>query len=441
MLPLSMPSLARRSRRVPLLLVRASSGLARVLLLESRYMASAATPLPKATGLPEAQPTLWQRLGTLLASGIFAAVAFLFRRYGLDPGLASFWDAHVYTAAFRSSAAHQNAYDVTASAPFVYPPLFLHLGAFVYQFFHGPPALHVFVGVNFLALLLSAIVLSMYYFPSRWLTPPLAVLLFTFAPAFVAEGSFFTGNLANILYAALLLAGIAGVKQNRWLGFYLVLACAGFIKLPMLAFLLLPLLLGSGQALGSVLTVVCVFALNVLTRLTDGVEYAAYLEALHTQIVVHHDLGYGLVYSLSRLLLRHPALPAFLPYAAQALMAGTVVALLLLLRSRKYAGVTRSQSVAAVILAALLCNPRLQAYDLDQFVVPSVYLLVEVFLACRRRPLSRALSGATVFVLLVLSYIAPQKAIYLTGLVGICVLAAAGLASTTLTRGHSKAAA
>ena len=91
------------------------------------------------------------------------------------------------------------------------------------------------------------LVLARFYFRRRWMGPLFALLLFFASPRFTGVLAFCGMNVASTLYLLALIAGIPGIRRNRWGWFYLAVIFAASIKISFLALLLLPLLAGRRQ--------------------------------------------------------------------------------------------------------------------------------------------------------------------------------------------------
>jgi hypothetical protein len=208
------------------------------------------------------------------------------------------------------------------------------------------------------------------------------------------------------LYAVLLIAGVQGVRRNRWAPFYVAVAGAALIKPPFLALLLLPLLLGTRQLASSLSTVALTAGTMLLEALLWPAQFKAFLRAVAYQVVTLNDSGYGLVRYLDRAGL-HGAF-AYIGHAA--LMLGLVLALWGARRRYRHA-VHEGIWFAAVIVVTVLANPRLQHYDTDVAIVPATLIVVESIAWLRRsvRPLSLALPVAAYAVLLTRT---PMAALY-----------------------------
>lgn len=366
-----------------------------------------------------------------VAISIFLVSVFLLRHVVTHPNAPAFWDARTYASAFQESLAHGDAYRSDRPFVFVYPALFLHAGAFMYRFLHGAVTWQIFLFLNLLATVGCPVIFAAAYLRSYWLTPALAVLLFAMSPASMAQNAYFSGNLANLLYALILLAGMPGIRRQDWRTFYIVLGLVGLIKFPFLLFLLLPLLLEDGQWLASLMTAGAVLLVNLATRVLDATEFRAYVDAVRYQLLVRHDVGYGVFATTFNAVHRHPALPHGLPYAVHLVLAGSLAGGLWLVRRRGWPGISEGQAVAAIFVMALLCNPRLQPYDLDQALVPTAFLLVEttIFFVGRRRRALLLLGLLFTGILLLLKRL-PLQATYAAAVYVVVAVAAIGLSSS-----------
>lgn len=323
----------------------------------------------------------------LLIAVLFLVVCFAWGKTRLL-GDGFFWDARVYARAISTWRSGGDPYlFVPARLPFANPPLFLLSATLLSHVFPGGSGWYVYLAVLIAATLSIPWLLSRFYVRSDWLTPAIAFALFALQPHFLSERMTISGNVATPLYGLVLLAGIPGVKRNRWTLFYLAILLAALAKPVFLALLILPVLAGSGELLRSVLTTAAVAACYGIERLLLPNLYRGFDDALYMQLVVKQDVGIGLynmIFSAGG-----KTSPLHTPVGASiahlCIMA-VVVGALFVLRDGGRDALAGRMWVPLLLVTAVLANPRLQSYDVDIAAIPAIYLCVEcVRIGCRSR--------------------------------------------------------
>jgi hypothetical protein len=260
------------------------------------------------------------------------------------------------------------------------------------------------------------VVIACGYIRSSWLTLPVAFAIFACHPLMSAEVAFGSGNLGNVLYVLILIAGIPGVRRNRWSWFFLMLIVASVFKPPFLAFLLLPLWLGSGQKTASAGAASIVLLEAMIERLVWPQQYKSFVESVLFQVTVLQDTGIGLVRYFIHFHLGAgpPLLRDNLGYLVHGILMSGIVAGFWILRRRNNA-VPDPVWVAAVLLMAVLANPRIEDYDVVVAVIPATFILVESTKALLRPAVKVVFAtlGALAFLLLTLRSAAPAMFSYL----------------------------
>jgi hypothetical protein len=300
--------------------------------------------------------------------------------HGLYRGQHDFWDARTYDVALARVHAGENPYDLTAPT-FVYPPIFLKCATPLSHVFPGRPGWYLYVLLACAAVCALPWILATTYIRSRWLTPAVAMLLFTFQPRLFGEIALLTGNFGVLLHVLVLASGIPGIRRNEWLPFYVTVILAGLIKPPFLGLLLLPLLAGRRQAWQSALSAVVVFVGYALQKLLLPASYRDFEASVRTKIVTQQDAGLGIYGYLMKLGHRISFLSGSGSVIAHTCIIGAMVVVLFLQRR-----VTRLPGVAnlwvpVVLVLAVLANPRLEAYEITIGVVPAIYICTDSILA------------------------------------------------------------
>jgi hypothetical protein len=197
-----------------------------------------------------------------------------------------------------------------------------------------------------------------------------------FFPGLLADGSVLSGNIAYVLYAAILLTAVKGWRHNNWRYFYVAVLAASCVKAPFLIWVALPLLSARKQWMASCLTVLAGIALFVVQAFLWPTLFQHYLEALSLNLTLEHDFGCGLngLFMQWRTL-HHES------YLSEGIVLYIVYALLLFLSllylSRKYfAGAfSLKQWVPVLLVGIALLNPRIIEYDAVPITIPLALIL------------------------------------------------------------------
>lgn len=337
------------------------------------------------------RPNQWRaERHEVFAYAVVACLALGYFRHRLHAdfgGLRPFWDARVYAGALKQWRAGQNPYLRPATPspgdvlPFVSPPVFLHLMGFLSFLFPervGFPAYCAFASVCALAV---PTVLAIFYLRSRWMTPSTALFLTWFQPGKHGSQALLTGNISNVLYAALLAAGVPGLRRNRWIAFYAVLILAGLIKPPFLAFLLLPLLAGRAQWLPSLGALAAVLAGSLGQMVIMPGYWHDFQRSVYLRVVAGGDAGFGLLGQWMRVGRRLPLSLQITPMTGYFLVIVPLLVAIFVLRGRRSGLSAERVWLPCLVLLSVLCNPRILDYDANVAIVPATYLAIEFFLS------------------------------------------------------------
>ena len=299
-----------------------------------------------------------------------------------------FWDAKVYARAIRAFATGGNPYTRSPDLNFVYSPTFLRAGCLLSHVFPGHSAWYLYLLLSAASVFAIPLLLSRGYLRARWMTPAVATAIFFFHPLLTAQTAFTSANIATPLYALLLAAGIRGLRRNRWLLFYLAVACGSVIKPTLLAFLLLPFLMAAGQLLPSIAVVLAVSLQVLLERHFAPTLHQAFVDSVYFQIVTLGDAGFGLLSHLRPLGAHIPGMHQTFAYVASFLILAALVFALWLLRRTRRNALPEHLWVAVILVTAILANPRLLAYDAAVAVLPATLIVVDTIAALVARRVS-----------------------------------------------------
>lgn len=225
-----------------------------------------------------------------------------------------------------------------------------------------------------------------------------------FFPGLLANGVILGGNIAYLLYGAILVAAVPGWKRNRWTLFYLAVFCAACVKAPMLSLILVAPLSGRGQWPRTVLVGVAAVLVFLSQPVFMPQLFKHYLEAVELQFSLNHDFGCSPTGLFSDLLYQHgmrysPA--CYVAYAAFTLPSG--LALLYGARLFQQHRITLQQWLPVLLVGVLLLNPRILEYDAAAITLPMALILWRM---ARAASLSRIQTGIAIVVWLAANGIA-----------------------------------
>ncbi len=192
-----------------------------------------------------------------------------------------------------------------------------------------------------------------------------------FFPGLLANGVLLSGNIAYILYGAVLLTALLGWKRGRWLPFYAAVIIASCVKAPFLSFALLPALSARKQWWPAAATVAGGLALFGMQPLVWPSLFQHYLQAVELQFSYNHDFGCAPSGLFSQLLGAHhvPYAPwAYFFYAAYAIP--LFAALVYLSRRFLHGDFPLTQWAPVLLVGVLLLNPRIMEYDVAPMTIP-----------------------------------------------------------------------
>jgi hypothetical protein len=274
-------------------------------------------------------------------------------------------DAHVYASAIQRWMAGGDPYLYTPDSglPYLYPPVFILVGTTLAHLLTGHFGWLLYVALHIISALTLPWVLYRHYLRDASVSLATFYVLFFAAPGFLGFAAFVTGNIAIICYAAMLSAGIRGLRLNRWTLFYLAVFCCSSIKITFLAMLLLPLLCGEGQFFSSAGCAAATLSGLLAQRWISPSLYSRFTKNLEIP-AQSGDVGkslFGVIFHILHSLNRRGLL--IIPTLAYGLAAIAIIAVLGTLRTR---GAKRSLPswYALVLVGILFAMPRLEYYDL-----------------------------------------------------------------------------
>ena len=288
-------------------------------------------------------------------------------------------DLIVYMRAMQAFQAGTSPYgDALAPLYFLYPPFFLYLGGFLSSPLPAGLGDEAYTALHVGATLALPLVLARYYFRQPWLSPLFALLLFLATPLFMGVLALCGLNIASTLYCVAFVAAVPGLRRDRWIWFYCAVFVAAMVKIPFLALLLLPILVGRRQLRQWVSCALCgvaVVGANLLEARLLPELYSGYKWSLMQGIVHQGYYGFGVFGSVAAYGYKlHLPVPGS-AYAVAMTLAVAMVGGMLLLRRRLEKASRVSGSIfdlggngiwlALVVTLMIQVNPRQLQYDAD----------------------------------------------------------------------------
>ena len=221
-----------------------------------------------------------------------------------------------------------------------------------------------------------------------------------FFPGLLENGVILSGNIAYIVYGAVLVTAVMGWQSGRWRWFYLAVLGASCFKAPLLTLLVIPVLSVRRQWIPAGLTAATGVALFVAQPMIWPVLFGNFLHAVELQVSYNRDFGsspagmfagflfdHGLPYSHGGFifyLLYAVPLFGFLVYLSNKFMSG-------------YFPITRW--IPVLLLGVILLNPRIIEYDLAILTIPFALIGWRLFPGLANNRIA-AVSTLTIFVMI-----------------------------------------
>ncbi len=285
------------------------------------------------------------------------------------------WDSTVYARALANWQIGRDPYSLSDPLLlFVYPPVFLWAGGLLAHIFPRHSGWVFFIVFYAICSLAIPAILARFYLPQAWLSLLCAYALAALEPWFAGIGAFRTGNITNVFYFTVLLAGAVGIRKNQWRYFYLAVLLIATIKLNFLVMLLLPLLIGKRQWLQTLICAAGAFIAYPVQRMMAPNLYGAFQNTAASQFT--RSSGYGVMGIAMHLEKSMHVTGTLIPLSVQLVFMIAVISALFILRERLPRGNAGNLWVALVLLGAILCNPRLLPYDTDIALLAGFVILV-----------------------------------------------------------------
>jgi hypothetical protein len=307
--------------------------------------------------------------------------------WGSLPGTDKGWDLHVYGNAIHAMRVGHDPYldGIAVQRAFHGSAAYLRNDPPPYTYVYSPLTLPLLRWVGSFPLRITGTLYWLLYLPCLFvpvwvgmqfveenerkafaLIAPAAV----FFPGLLQNDDFFSGNVAFLLYALVLLSALLGWRQGKWGWFYVAVLAASCCKAPMLSLVAIPVLSAKRQWLAAGVTGAVGVALFVMQPYLWPTLFHNYLEAVELQFSYNHDFG------MSPAGLLADALYYVVPYQKTSLYfylfyAALFAGVLLYLRGRFLAReITFKQWVPLMLVGVILLNPRIMEYDVAPLTIP-----------------------------------------------------------------------
>ena len=331
------------------------------------------------------------------------------------------WDVAIYHNAIHALAAGHDPYaDAITVQQLFHQQVALHAKTDPpYSYVYSPLTLPLLRLIGRLPALLSG---ALYWFiyglavlaqiwVGVWAAEPLErrTILYlapvaAFFPGLLANGIVLSGNIAYLLYAAILLSAVLGWRGGSWRWFYLVTLAASCVKAPMLSLVAIPVFSARRQWLPAGLTVAAGIACFAVQPALWPSLFKHYLQAVELQFSYNRDFGCSPAGLFSGFLFDRgiPYAPStYLFYGSYAL---PLLALLFYLsRGFLQHAFSLKQWVPVLLVGAILLNPRLIEYDVAPLTLPLALIAARFLRALTTRRTAIFLAGSSFFLTNVLA--------------------------------------
>ncbi len=302
------------------------------------------------------------------------------------------WDVAIYHTAIKSLQAGHDPYaDAMAVQRIFHSQLAQHPDAEPpYSYVYSPITLPILrlighaptwlSGGVYLLLYLAAILAQLYVTLSAATEEERRYFLYlapvaAFFPGLLASGILLSGNIAYILYAAVLLTAMLGWRRGEWRWFYLAVLVASCVKAPLLCLVAIAVLSARRQWIPAGLTTAAGLALFAVQPMIWPDLFRHYLQAVELQFSFNRDFGSSPAGLFCDLLYSHgiPYSPGglifYLGYAIP--LVGTLFYLSRLFLRGCF---TLQQWMPVMLVGVVLLNPRLIEYDLAPLALPLAFI-------------------------------------------------------------------
>lgn len=196
-----------------------------------------------------------------------------------------------------------------------------------------------------------------------------------FFPGLVTDDVILSGNVAYLLYGAMLLGATAGWKRGQWTWFYIAVLIGSIFKTPFLAFLAFPVLLDMRQWLRSSMTAVAGVVVFAAQARVWPELFREYLSSLLLVFDWLHDFGFGPASVLGMYLWRRGQ-PTTTPTTILFLVFACVIGIVLVILAWRVreGNIPREEWVPVALVGTALLNPRVMKYDLAAITVPMLLM-------------------------------------------------------------------
>lgn len=205
-----------------------------------------------------------------------------------------------------------------------------------------------------------------------------------FFPGLLQNDVLFSGNIAYILYGAILTAALVGWRRGDWRWFYGLTLLASCFKAPMLSLLAIPVFSARRQWIPAGLTGAAGCVLFGMQPLIWPALFRHYLEAVELQFSFNHDFSSSPAGLLADVL--YDRIPYSVTSGVFYLFYGALVAGALWVLSRRFlnGAFSLQQWAPVLLLGTLLLNPRIMEYDIAPMTIPIALIMWRFFASGRK---------------------------------------------------------
>jgi hypothetical protein len=306
--------------------------------------------------------------------------------WGSMPGTLLGWDLNVYANAIHSVQAGHDPYldGIAVQRAFHGSAAYLRNDPPPYTYVYSPLTLPLLRWVGSFPLRITGTLYWLLYLPCMFvpvwvgmqfveenernafaLFAPAAV----FFPGLLQNDVLFSGNIAFLFYALVMLSALRGWRRGQWEWFYLAVLAASCCKAPMLSLLAIPVLSARRQWLAAGVTGAAGVVLFAMQPYLWPTLFRNYMQAVELQFSYNHDFG------ISPAGLLADALYDVIPYQRTStyfyLFYAVLFAGLLLYLRRKFldGDIPFQQWIPLMLIGVILLNPRIMEYDVAPLTI------------------------------------------------------------------------
>jgi hypothetical protein len=305
-----------------------------------------------------------------------------------------FWDAKVFANGGEHVAFGRNPYtelphDIPYhKLPFISAPVVARFlgGLYILLGTHLNTALQL---AHLVAIVAAPLILTRLFLGKTWSDAALGYALFLAGIGAFGVTTVIAGNFGAVLYLAIF-AGLAhGLTKKNWFWYHIALILAVQVKFPYALLWIVPVLVNGwswAELRNSIVAALAAAVILAVTSYIDPVYFRSWIDALTIQVNGTGDLGFS-IFGVTRWMVGLDV-QSILPYALHIAFCLPLLVFLMLDPTKG------PMKAAALVVFAILANPRMKEYDIAFATIPTATLLLHAFARYAPRPHKTAIALA-----------------------------------------------